>query len=560
MARLIPKILPEEISNKGERDVATVLVEQLPDECVIYHSYPWLRSDRDHKKVTLREGETDFVIVHPKFGMLVLEVKGGTIEYDETSRAWFRRERSRVVEIKDPFEQARKGTHQLEQMIRKESFRGEKHIPCPYGYAVVFPDCVYSGRVPPGSDTSMVFSANDMTHLGKRVTDLLSKWKPASYSVDLTSEQMRGIQLGLSPAFQLLPVLFRQVEEQEERLFRLTQDQARLLDFLNAHHRAAIQGVAGSGKTLLAGVQAQKFARHGKKTLLVCFNKPLAEWLRTSLPHELDDLVTVRHFHGLCSDYCRKAHIAFSPTKDSTFWRETAPDLFMQALDRLGDDRFDAVVVDEGQDFHSDWWIPLEIINHDGDKGPFYVFYDPAQNLYMDGDLAIPDLGTPFELPINCRNTKQIASTCSGIRGVDIPVRDDAPDGIETKVEVVPDATQRMHKVRQYVDEWFGHGKLKLSQIAILSPYDQSKSCLANADKIGKVNLTTSLEHWRANDAVLFSTIRSFKGLEADAIVVTDVSNPDTDPYFTTADFYVGCSRAKHLLVILATEKLTNQQ
>lgn len=66
-----------------------------------------------------------------------------------------------MVEIKDPFEQARKGTHQLEEMIRRESFRSEKNIPCPYGYAVVFPDCVYDGRVPPGADTSMVFSADD---------------------------------------------------------------------------------------------------------------------------------------------------------------------------------------------------------------------------------------------------------------------------------------------------------------------------------------------------------------------------------------------------------------
>lgn len=119
----------------------------------------------------------------------------------------------------------------------------------------------------------------------------------------------------------------------------------------------------------------------------------------------------------------------------------------------------------------------------------------------------------------------------------------------------MPDSTQRMHKVRQYIDEWFGQGKLKLSQIAILSPFEQSESCLANADKIGKVNLTTDLDHWRANDGVLFSTIRSFKGLEADAIVVTDVPNPESDAYFSTADLYVACSRAKHLLVILATEK-----
>jgi superfamily I DNA/RNA helicase len=246
--------------------------------------------------------------------------------------------------------------------------------------------------------------------------------------------------------------------------------------------------------------------------------------------------------------------VPFSPTKDSDFWKITAPDLFMQALDRLPDERFDAVVVDEGQDFHPDWWIPMEIINRGGDKGPFFVFFDPAQNLFMDDTLAIPDLGTPFELPVNCRNTRQIADRCGEIRGVNIPVRDDAPEGVPDEFEVVTDSTQRMNRIRHYIDKWFGQGKLKLSQIAILSPFEQSKSCLANATKIGKVNLTTNFYHWRANNGVLFSTIRSFKGLEADAIIVTDVPNPESDAYFSTADFYVGCSRAKHLLAILATD------
>ena len=45
-----------------------------------------------------------------------------------------------------------------------------------------------------------------------------------------------------------------------------------------------------------------------------------------------------------------------------------------------------------------------------------------------------------------------------------------------------------MYKVRQYIDEWFGQGKLKLSQIAILAPFEQNKSFLANTDKIGKVS------------------------------------------------------------------------
>lgn len=331
MARLIPKIAPKDISNVGERDVATALVEQLPDNCIVYHSYAWLRADRNDrsKKVTLREGEADFVIVHPKAGILILEVKGGEIQYDHEGRGWFRKERNRTVEIKDPFEQARRNMHALEKEIQRESFRGQGRIPCPYGYAVVFPHCEYSGGVPPGAATSIIFSGSDLKHLGQRVTKLLGLWKRGSNPVSLTKEQMTGIQLALSPAFQLLPVLFRTIQEQEERLHRLTEDQVRLLEFLGAHERAAIKGVAGSGKTILACAQAQKFAREGKKTLLLCFNKPLAEWLEQAQPDEFANTIKVDTFHGLCAEWCRKANIPFSPkwNDGGEFWQTTAPDL-----------------------------------------------------------------------------------------------------------------------------------------------------------------------------------------------------------------------------------------
>ena len=60
---------------------------------------------------------------------------------------------------------------------------------------------------------------------------------------------------------------------------------------------------------------------------------------------------------------------------------------------------------------------------------------------------------------------------------------------------------------------------------------------------------------WRANAGVLLATIRSFKGLEADVVIVADVPSPKTAKHFTVSDLYVGSSRAKHILAILTTEK-----
>ena len=559
MARLIPKTPIDEISLKPERDVARALVEQLPDDCIVYHSYPWLKAERNYKSrsVTLREGETDFVIVSPKFGMLILEVKGGEIFYDADNWQWYRRlNGGRIREIQDPFEQVRRNAHYLEDRIREESFAGHDKIPCPYGYAVVFPDCVYSGKAPPGADTSLILSANDLQNLGQKTLQVLGKWRRTQNPIPLAKEQLDGIVKALSPVFQLLPVLFRQIEEQEERLFRLTEEQLRLLDFLNMHDRAAVHGVAGSGKTLLARAQAQRFADDGKRSLLVCYNKALAEWLRSTMPECYVDKITVRHFHGLCSDWCRKARIQFKPPRDygDQFWKYKAPDLLAQAVDHLPD-RFDAVVVDEGQDFYPDWWWPLEVINSDGDTGPFYVFFDPAQNLFVDEDLAIPDLGKPYELPTNCRNTRKIAAVCGRIRGIDIRTREDAPEGVMCDIKFAPTAENQQRLCQEYLSEWIGRGKLKPKQVAILSPHDKARSSLARTKSIAKTPITLDPSEWQTNGSILFATVRSFKGLEADAVIMLDVLEPGTVPYFSTADFYVGCSRAKHLLSILLTKK-----
>ena len=83
MAQLIPKIDVESIELKPERDVARVLIEQLPNNVTVLHSYPWLRADRNDRtgKFTLREGEADFLVIWPDMGLLVIEVKGGVIDY-----------------------------------------------------------------------------------------------------------------------------------------------------------------------------------------------------------------------------------------------------------------------------------------------------------------------------------------------------------------------------------------------------------------------------------------------------------------------------------------------
>ena len=474
MARLIPKVDIDEIAVKSERDTARCLVAQLPNDCIIYHSYPWLKTDRnDRGNTTIKEGETDFVIILPSHGMLILEVKGGEITYDEDSRDWSRvLGNGRLKSIQDPFEQANRNTHYLENAIKRRGYQGANSLPFTYGYAVVFPDCEYKGPTPVGAEPAIIFSASDLPYLDRRITSALNQWSRRDNPRSLSSDDVKNITKAISPGFNLLPVLFRKLEEQEEKLFRLTNEQQNLLNFLGQKQRACIEGVAGSGKTMLAQAQAEKFADAGKTVLFICYNKNLAKWISDSIADEYKSLITVKHFHGLCADWIRKAGMSFTPPSQGAneFWQDEAADLLMDAIDMVPE-KYDAVIVDEGQDFYPNWWMPLEMINCAGDEGAMYIFYDPRQNLYVDQNGSLPAMGEPYNLPTNCRNTRSIAGKCSEILNIDIPTREEAPLGEKPTVLTLGLNYDVKKRVERYINEWVKDGNLKPSQVAILSPH-----------------------------------------------------------------------------------------
>ena len=77
----------------------------------------------------------------------------------------------------------------------------------------------------------------------------------------------------------------------------MTAEQQQLLVFLGQHNKAAIRGVAGSGKTILALAKAQETARNGKRTLFLCYNRLLKDWLEKAIPDSFEDLLVIDNFH-----------------------------------------------------------------------------------------------------------------------------------------------------------------------------------------------------------------------------------------------------------------------
>ena len=175
MARMYPDVPPSEIEHTSEEPVYVALRDQLGDDYAVLHSYPWLRPWRGD---ALLEGEADFVVVHPRRGILVLEVKGGeTIRHD--GRRWFRETADGPKEFQDPFVQARRNMHALLDIIRERSGRRLSKEDMAHGYAVVFPHLDYEGLPPPHADKAIIISSKHLPMMGQAIEAAYKAWTDA---------------------------------------------------------------------------------------------------------------------------------------------------------------------------------------------------------------------------------------------------------------------------------------------------------------------------------------------------------------------------------------------
>lgn len=554
MARLFPKIEPSEIENPGERKVAEALVAQLPNRVEIFHSFNWLGTD---SRGTLAEGECDFVILDPTSGLLFVEVKGGSLEFDPGAMEWRRVLPSGETRKlgKDPFDQARRSMHEIVDRVFKELPGGREQPPFTYGYAVAFPDCRYTGSLPASIVPDLILDAAKCNDLQTSTERIFDRFRHQTHH-ELSPREVQAVHEALYPRYAILPVIWRKVEDQEMRLRRLTAEQQRLLDFLSGHSKAAIRGVAGSGKTILALAKAQETARRGLRTLFLCYNRPLKEWLEHAIPETFAQSLIIDTYHGLVSDLCRKTHVDFRPASNlgnAEYWTSIAPEKLMEATDVLdAEHKFDALIVDEGQDFHDLWWTSLDGLFRDSqNKACYYVFYDPNQNLYVDSPTIPGELGQPFELPMNCRNTVRIAEHCAALVNQPPKVRDGLPLGDEPEIISVRTLRDGFMEAGKRVRAWCmpGAGGLMNSQVAVLAPGSLEREW---PDDFGTVKATRDFNQWRKNKGVMLSSWSRFKGLEADAIVIieTSIANGGRE----NANRYVARSRAKHLLTIIGVK------
>lgn len=544
-----------QLPSSAEATVYRQCRDTLGGQTTVIFSLPWIRVSPYGAP---RDGETDFIVFDEALGLFVIEVKGGGVRFNPAIGAWESVDRYGAAhEIKDPFRQATNQKHSLREYLNGTPAWAALNLKPTFGHAVIFPDLDnISGLIGPDRPKEIIGTRTDASSISKWIGALANFWSGGT-PAGIGSRGMKVVHSLFCTAREVRPALSRIIEEEEREHIRLTEEQARVLRALGRRNRVVVSGGAGTGKTLLAVAKAREFAESGLNTLLVCYNRPLAEHLKLSafgLP-----FLHIMSFHQLCDrfvkaanarsqvDLLKEAEIS-NPRLDR--FDVHLPHALAMATEVVFD-RFDCIVVDEAQDFGEEYWLPIELLLRDPDKSTLFIFFDHNQAIYKKV-ASFPIKETPFLLTRNCRNTRFIhAAGYSYYRG-----EPTEPPPIEgSPVDIIKGASResQARSLHNHVVRLLQFERITSDCIAIVVPGQNHKSFyFLLKDRPLPKPIRWAFEEVRPDNGIIVDTMQRFKGLESAVLYIWGADELDCG-----ADqelLYTTLTRAKSRLFLVGEE------
>jgi len=366
----------------------------------------------------------------------------------------------------------------------------------------------------------------------------------------------------LRPDVHFLPASSVIRSRRKEEIRRYTEEQLTVIEGLDGvNERALIEGPAGTGKTVLALEEARRASALGARAALVCFNKQLAARVRHDAQLLAIDNVQVSTLHALMQ---RLTGLQPTPGAGSSYWNSELPDAALAELLESGP-LYEMLIVDEAQDLARPAYLDVMDALIDGGlaRGCWRMFGDfERQAIYADDPTAAIEPiveraphAARFRLRRNCRNTPRVAEYIVRLGGLSpgfsSVLRPDSGPAGTPRTAFYRSATHQQQLLSEALVELCSSGELNAADVVILSPLVDS--CASALDRQGAHH---DLEPLPAPHAGVsrYGTVAAFKGLEAPAIILTDISEVATPA--AQRLFYVGVSRATDHLRVLARDGL----
>jgi hypothetical protein len=467
---------------------------------------------------------------------LILEVKGGKIEVIDGH--WH--QNGKVMQV-SPLEQAHRF---LDKLARR--FKEEKLQRPTIGAAVCFPDTSFS-RQPTHDDLSgLVIGGQDLPYLDKILPDVMERAVPSPSPA--AGRWVECLHAFWGETWKPSLNLGAKIRLEEENRIQLDLEQLQRLDEIEENDRVFLRGPAGSGKTLLASEAAMRQTRQGKSVLLLCFTEALGRWLSETIKDPHITAAAIRVFASrLLGDRSRE-----SPGTDpSEYWNSVS---LRAAIDGLPpeEERWDCVIVDEGQDFsEDDWALAQECMRK---PGRFWVFSDEAQAFWMERKMpeSIQEF-TKIRLTKPYRCPRYIQNLVDCYAGRLRPDFELLREGVqENIIKVATSSEERLTKqIAKEINRLLSEG-LKPHEIAVISVRGRgAKENICHMRQIGDHMVVPATDK-EADSQIICDTFLRFKGLERPAVIVTDLRLV-SDLY--AKRMHIATSRALNLLRIVGLEE-----
>lgn len=532
MARMIPSAVPPGARSNAEKRAFDALQRGLDDSYVVLFDVEWL----GRGEYAGSQGQCDFLVLHPSHGALTIEVKGGVLRRGDDG-TWTSDGADATHIINDPFSQSNRSKHALQDYIRATGNIAAANAA--WGHAVWFTDARAPADCGPSAHPSIVLDFDAAADPRAAIERAFAYWNSRTQP-RMGPEGVERIVNAIGKPLQLHVPLAVTIQQEAEVARALTAQQYNVLGMISRMPRAVISGPAGSGKTMLAIEQCRRFSESGFATLYVCFNRRLADWAQRTMrgwPNARADT-----FHGLVDALAAEDGIALPSRGDRTneFFDDVAPDVLMSIADCAR--RFDAIVIDEAQDFHELWLMSLTALLRE--HGREVIFLDGNQEIFPRTALASL-MKEAMPLTVNCRTTKAIHRTLLPYHTGDA-ADCDGPEGRAPERIAVRSDINEAREVQRVLHRLTHDEGIAPRSIVILTPRHATSHWVEGL-KLGNFSLT-----W--NDArdeskqVLCATIQAYKGMESDIVLVTEMSK--VQPEQEKQMWYTACSRARHHLVI----------
>lgn len=551
---MMPAFCPSD-APPGEKAVYAALRENCDtSDWIVLHSL----GIADHVRQV--EGEADFVVIAPGRGILVIEVKSHLTVDRRSDGTW--KLGNDALTTRGPFQQAKEAMHSLRSYLDKKRVDLRS---VPMLSAVWFTSVRARNMLPTNPEWHdwQVLDSEDLKTASSAILRTLAagtkhlddKIKYFAYGgVGPDNEKADHIAGTLRPQFELATVAGDRRRARESQLITFMEEQFLALDAVSENRSVLLSGPAGSGKTFLAMESARRELATGKQGRLLCFNRLIGKRLN----REMSDLkgLTVGTFH---KELLRLAGLTDMLHNSSLeFWREELPERAMEALlDGGAAVTSDFLIVDEIQDVATDAYLDvLDLMVHGGLKeGRVLLFGDFERQAIYENETgrarvrARAPYMTGHKLMQNCRNLPRIGYQVNLLSHLQPGYEqfrrlDDGIDPTILQYQAGKDQSALVvAAIRGLKDEGYD-----LNEIVILSPR-RDRSTAASTDDPWLRQILKPVNGVPARPGeVQYSTIQAFKGLEAPAVVITDLDQDAAADRFDSL-LYVGLTRATDRLI-----------